>query len=94
MRKAETVLAIIHECGKRGLPLEDVYRQLFNPDLFLLAYGRIYPYIKHGQHCPADRQNVYRKPKILVCVGAATTKKLVFSRHESRTDTKAGQCCL
>lgn len=42
MRKAETVLGIIHERGKRGLPLEDVYRQLFNPDLFLLAYGRIY----------------------------------------------------
>ncbi|MEO1372826.1 MAG: reverse transcriptase domain-containing protein [Cyanobacteria bacterium J06635_10] len=42
MRKAETVLGIIHERGKRELPLEDVYRQLFNPDLFLLAYGRIY----------------------------------------------------
>lgn len=42
MRNAETVLGIIHERGKRGLPLEDVYRQLFNPDLFLLAYGKIY----------------------------------------------------
>jgi hypothetical protein len=27
MRNAETVLGIIHERGKRGLPLEDVYRQ-------------------------------------------------------------------
>ncbi|MFB2976992.1 hypothetical protein ACE1CM_12320 [Microseira sp. BLCC-F43] len=42
MRNAETVLGIIHERGKRGLPLEDVYRQLFNPDLFLLAYGKIH----------------------------------------------------
>src|SRR5688572_1843198 len=42
MRNAETVLGIIHERGKRGLPLEDVYRQLFNPDLFLRAYGRVY----------------------------------------------------
>ena len=42
MRDAETVLAIIRERGKRGLPLEDVYRQLFNPDLYLRAYGRIY----------------------------------------------------
>lgn len=42
MRNAETVLGIIHERGKRGLPLEDVYRQLFNPDLFLKAYGKIY----------------------------------------------------
>ena len=42
MRNAKTVLGIIHERGRQGLPLEDVYRQLFNPDLFLLAYGRIY----------------------------------------------------
>ncbi len=42
MRKAETVLAVIHDRGKRGLPLEDVYRQLFNPDLYLRAYGKIY----------------------------------------------------
>ena len=28
--------------GKRGLPLEDLYRQLYNPDLYLKAYGKIY----------------------------------------------------
>ncbi len=42
MQNAETMLAIIHERGKKGLHLEDVYRQLFNPDLYLRAYGRIY----------------------------------------------------
>ena len=42
MRNAETILAIIRERGKKGLPLEDVYRQLYNPDLYLRAYGRIY----------------------------------------------------
>jgi group II intron reverse transcriptase/maturase len=42
MRNAETVLGIIRDRGKRGLILEDVYRQLFNPDLYLRAYGRIY----------------------------------------------------
>src|ERR687893_802660 len=42
MRSAEQVLAIIHDRGKQGLPLEDVYRQLYNPDLFLRAYGKIY----------------------------------------------------
>jgi len=26
----------------RGLPLDELYRQLFNPQLYLLAYGRIY----------------------------------------------------
>src|SRR5262245_50784240 len=42
MGTAETVLGIIQSRGKRGLILEDVYRQLFNPDLYLRAYGRIY----------------------------------------------------
>jgi len=42
MRDAETVLNIIRERGKKGLPIEDVYRQLYNPDLFLTAYGKIY----------------------------------------------------
>jgi hypothetical protein len=42
MRNAETVLNVIRERGRRGLPLERLYRQLFNPQLFLLAYGRIY----------------------------------------------------
>jgi hypothetical protein len=42
MRDAETTLAVIRERGKKGLHLEDVYRQLYNPDLFLRAYGRIY----------------------------------------------------
>jgi len=43
MRKAKTILAIIRERGKRGLPLERIYRLLFNRDLYLLAYSHIYP---------------------------------------------------
>jgi group II intron reverse transcriptase/maturase len=42
MRNAETVFTIVRERGKRGLPLEDVYRILYNPDLYLRAYGRLY----------------------------------------------------
>src|SRR3989454_3413248 len=42
MRSAETVLTIVRERGKRGLPLEDVYRMLYNPDLYLRAYARLY----------------------------------------------------
>jgi group II intron reverse transcriptase/maturase len=41
MRKAETILGIIRDRGERGLPVEDLYRQLFNPDLYLKAYGKI-----------------------------------------------------
>jgi group II intron reverse transcriptase/maturase len=42
MQRAETVLGVIRERGRQGLPLERLYRQLFNRELFLLAYGRIY----------------------------------------------------
>ncbi len=42
MRNAETVLDIIQERGRRRLPLGDVYRQLFNQELFLHSYGRLY----------------------------------------------------
>jgi hypothetical protein len=42
MRDAAAVLEIIRDRGRRGLPLERLYRCLFNPKLFLLAYGKIY----------------------------------------------------
>ena len=41
MQSAETVLDVIRKRGERGLPLERLYRQLFNPQLYLIAYGRI-----------------------------------------------------
>ena len=37
MQTAEALLEIIHERGKRGLPLERLYRHLFNPELYLRA---------------------------------------------------------
>jgi retron-type reverse transcriptase len=42
MRNAETVLGVIRERGTRGRPLEDIYRQLFNRELYLKAYARLY----------------------------------------------------
>jgi hypothetical protein len=42
MQNAETVLDVLRERGRRGRPLERLYRQMFNPQLYLLAYGRIY----------------------------------------------------
>jgi len=42
MQSAETVLGVLRERGGRGLPLDELYRQMFNPQLYLLAYGRIY----------------------------------------------------
>ena len=43
MRTAETVLNVIRDRGERGLPLEDIYRQLYNRELYLRAYSRLYP---------------------------------------------------
>jgi len=42
MRNAETYLDIIRSRGQRGLPVDDFYRQLRNPEFFLQAYGKIY----------------------------------------------------
>ncbi len=42
MQSAKTVLDVLRERGRRGLPCDELYRQLFNPQLYLLAYGRIY----------------------------------------------------
>src|SRR5216683_1616766 len=50
MQSAETVLGVLRERGRRGLPLEELYRQMFNPQLYLMAYGRIYS--NHGAMTP------------------------------------------
>ncbi len=42
MQSAETVLVVLRERGRRGLPLQRLYRQLFNPWLYLVAYKRLY----------------------------------------------------
>jgi hypothetical protein len=50
MRTAETVLGVIQDRGRRKLPLEDIYRQLYNPNLYLRAYARLYA--KEGAMTP------------------------------------------
>ncbi len=42
MQRAETVLGVLRDRGRRGLPCNELYRQMFNRNLYLLAYGRIY----------------------------------------------------
>jgi retron-type reverse transcriptase len=42
MQTTETYLGLLRERGKRGLHLKRVYRQLFNKNLYLTAYGKIY----------------------------------------------------
>ncbi|MGH3818388.1 MAG: reverse transcriptase/maturase family protein [Pseudonocardiaceae bacterium] len=42
MQEAEVVLSVLRERGRKGLPLTQLYRQMFNKELYLMAYGRIY----------------------------------------------------
>src|SRR3984893_6444357 len=42
MQSAATALGILRERGRRGLPCDELYRQMFNFNLYLLAYGNIY----------------------------------------------------
>ncbi len=49
-RTPKTVLGVLRARGRRGLPCDELYRQLFNPQLYLLAYGRIYA--NHGAMTP------------------------------------------
>jgi len=42
MQDAAAVLDVIGKRGARGLPVERLYRQMFNPQLFLMAYGKLY----------------------------------------------------
>ena len=42
MRTAATILNIIRERGQRGLPVLDAYRLLYQRDLYLRAYGKLY----------------------------------------------------
>ena len=42
MKTAETILNVIRGRGERGLPLENIYRLLYNRERYLRAYGRLY----------------------------------------------------
>lgn len=50
MRSTKTVLGVLRERGRRGLPRDELYRQPFIPQLYPLAYGRIYA--NHGAMAP------------------------------------------
>src|SRR5262245_28777356 len=41
MQSADALLDIYRKRGAKGLPLERVYRHLFDPELYLRAYGKI-----------------------------------------------------
>jgi group II intron reverse transcriptase/maturase len=42
MQSADVVLSVLRERGRKGLLFTQLYRQMFNKELYLLAYGNIY----------------------------------------------------
>jgi retron-type reverse transcriptase len=42
MLKAEKTLRAINKLGEKNIPLTRAYRCLFNEELYLLAYGKLY----------------------------------------------------
>src|SRR5258706_7822079 len=50
MQSADTVLGVLRDRGRKGLPCNELYRQMFSRELYLMAYGRIYA--NHGAMTP------------------------------------------
>ena len=76
MQTAEALLEIIHERGKRGLPLERLYRHLFNPELYLRAYGKIYR--NDGAMTPGvDAEHRIKQARVAVGSCSAVAQRLV-----------------
>jgi group II intron reverse transcriptase/maturase len=42
MQETKVVLGVLRERGRKGLPCTQLYRQMFNRELYLTAYGNIY----------------------------------------------------
>jgi len=80
MQSAETVLGVLRERGRRGLPCSELYRQMFNPSLYLLAYGKIYA--NQGAMTPgasAETADGMSGDKIHKITGAMRAERYRFS---------------
>jgi len=58
MQNAATVLDVLHDRGRKGLPCNELYRQMFNKELYLMAFGRIYA--NHGAMTPGAQHHVLK----------------------------------
>jgi group II intron reverse transcriptase/maturase len=80
MQTAEVVLNVLRERGRKGLPCEQLYRQLFNRDLYFLAYGNIYS--NKGSMTPGASEETadgMSEEKIEQIIGLMRQEKYRFS---------------
>ena len=63
MQETEVVLGVLRERGRKGLPLTQLYRQMFNRNLYLAADRRIYqPGVDDAGAQPGNRRRHVRGP--------------------------------
>src|SRR5208337_2362284 len=80
MQDAETVLAVLRERGRKGLPCNELYRQMFNRELYLMAYGNIYS--NKGSMTPGASEETadgMSEEKIEQIIGLMRQEKYRFS---------------
>ena len=80
MQNAAVVLDVLRERGRKGLPCTQLYRQMFNEDLYLLAYGGIYA--NHGAMTPGastETADGMSEPKISQITEAMRHERYRFS---------------
>ena len=80
MQTAEVVLNVLRERGRKGLPCEQLYRQLFNKDVYYLAYGNIYS--NKGSMTPGASEETadgMSEEKIEQIIGLMRQEKYRFS---------------
>ena len=80
MQTAEVVLSVLRDRGRKGLPCTQLYRQMFNRDLYLLAYGNIYS--NQGAMTPGVSEETadgMSEEKIEQIVGLMRQEKYRFS---------------
>ena len=80
MQEAEVVLSVLRERGRKGLPCTQLYRQMFNKELYLLADGNIYS--NQGAMTPgasAETADGMSEEKIEQITGLMRQEKYRFS---------------
>ena len=89
MQDAEVVLDVLRERGRKGLPCTQLYRQMFNKDLYLLAYGNIYS--NQGAMTPgasAETADGMSEAKIEEITGLMRHERYRFSPHGESTSRR------
>jgi len=80
MQEAEVVLSVLRDRGRKRLPLTQLYRQMFNKDLYLLAYGNVYS--NKGAMTPGASEETadgMSEEKIEQIIGQMRSEKYRFS---------------